>query len=389
MVLTTSTDITAQKVSEEMIRRSEESFRTLAETLPQLVWMTNEKGDQEYASMRWEEYTGKKPEGWQSWEEMLHPDDLPLITKDWLNSVATGNLYKSEARLKNKQGEFRWHFVQGEPIKNEEGKILKWIGAFTDIHDQKTLTEKLENLVAERTKELQRSNEDLQQFAHVASHDLKEPVRKIKTFSSRFEEEFGSTLNERGKLYLDKVQTAADRMFAMIDGVLTYSTINALDQGIETIALSRTFQNIEADLEILIQKKGALITCDDLPQIEGIPVLIHQLFYNLVNNSLKFSKVDRQLNIWVTGKVELKDKVATAIITVTDNGIGFDQTQAEKIFTTFARLNSKDLYEGTGLGLSLCRKIVERHGGKITAEGIKDGGATFTIQLPVKQSRPL
>ena len=385
MVLTTSTDITLQKTSEQAIRQSEEKFRTLAETLPQLVWMTDEKGDQEYTSMRWEEYTGLKPEGWESWVQMLHPDDLPLITKDWLNSISTGSLYKSEARLKNKQGEFRWHFVQGEPIKNEEGKILKWIGAFTDIHDQKTLTEKLEKLVAERTKELQRSNEDLQQFAHVASHDLKEPVRKIKTFSSRFEEEFGSTLNERGRLYLDKVQAAADRMFAMIEGVLTYSTINALDQGIETIALSRTLQNIEADLEILIQQKAAVITSNNLPQIEGIPVLIHQLFYNLVNNSLKFSKADRPLKIWVTGNVEMQEEAATAIITVTDNGIGFDQNQAEKIFTTFSRLNSKDQYEGTGLGLSLCRKIVERHGGIITAEGVPDGGAAFTIQLPVTQ----
>ncbi|HVF96016.1 MAG TPA: PAS domain S-box protein, partial [Flavisolibacter sp.] len=232
IVLTTSTDITLQKTSEQAIRQSEEKFRTLAETLPQLIWMTNEKGTQEYASSRWKEYTGVEPAGAESWQQMVHPDDMAIIMKAWVDSRTDGTIYRSEARLKNKTGEYRWHFVQGEPIRNEKGEIVKWIGAFTDIHEQKTIEEKLEKLVIDRTKELERSNEDLQQFAHVASHDLKEPVRKVQTFGSRLEQEFREQLPERAKLYLNKIQNAADRMFGLIDGVLNYSTINSLESSI-------------------------------------------------------------------------------------------------------------------------------------------------------------
>ncbi len=178
-------DVHEQKLAEDRIRESEKKFRTLAESLPQLVWMTGAKGEPEYASSRWKAYTGIDPQGPETWQQMVHPDDMPAITKNWNTSIKTGVAYKTEVRLKNENGEYRWHFVQGEPINDKDGKISKWIGAFTDIHDQKTITEKLEALVADRTKELQRSNADLQQFAHVASHDLKEPIRKIKTFAGR------------------------------------------------------------------------------------------------------------------------------------------------------------------------------------------------------------
>jgi light-regulated signal transduction histidine kinase (bacteriophytochrome) len=165
---------------------------------------------------------------------------------------------------------------------------VRWIGAFTDIHDQKTLSAQLEELVAERTKELERSNEDLQQFAHVASHDLKEPVRKIRTFGSRLSDEFGQLLPDTAKLYLGKMESAAGRMYAMIDGVLTYSTLNAMQQPFERLELTKLISDVEADLEVLIREKEATITCDQLPSLSGAAILLYQLFYNLINNSLKF-----------------------------------------------------------------------------------------------------
>ena len=380
-------DVHEQKLAEDKIRENEEKFRTLAESLPQLVWMTNEKGDQEYASNRWSEYTGIEPNGLESWQQMVHPDDLPSVTKAWIGSTETGSHYKTEARLKNKNGEYRWHFVQGQPIKDKEGKISKWIGAFTDIHDQKTITEKLEALVAARTKELQRSNEDLQQFAHVASHDLKEPVRKIKTFAGRLEWEDSENLSKAGKTYLQKMQGAADRIFMMIDGVLTYSTLNAVAQTIEKVDLAQIITNIETDLELMIQKKAATLKVQSLPQIEGAAVLLYQLFYNLINNSLKFSKANVPAMVVITAVPLRKEEDEYTQIIVQDNGIGFEPEQAEKIFGTFERLHAKDKYDGTGLGLSLCKKIAERHGGSIRAEGKLNEGAKFIILLPLKQKQ--
>jgi PAS domain S-box-containing protein len=386
LVLTTATDITLQKTSEQAIRQSEERFRTLAETLPQLVWMTDEKGTYQYASSQWMEYSGLDPYAESTWQKLVHADDISKMMQMWEKSLQTGITYRTEARLRNRAGEYRWHIVEGEPVRNEEGKILKWIGAFTDIHYQKESEQKLEALVAERTLDLERSNEDLQQFAHVASHDLKEPVRKIKTFTSRLQEELNETLNEKGRLYLSKIQGAADRMFTMIDGVLTYSTFNAAEQISEYVDLNKVIKNIEIDLEVIFQEKHAIIHYKDLPVLDGSPILIYQLFYNLINNSLKFVKTGVPPNISVTSKTVYCHEQPFAQIMVEDNGIGFEQDQAEKIFNTFARLNSKDKYEGTGLGLALCKKIVQRHDGTIEASGLSNKGAVFTINLPLKQT---
>lgn len=247
----------------------------------------------------------------------------------------------------------------------------------------------LEQEVKSRTLELrllnislQRSNEDLQQFAHVASHDLKEPVRKIRTFGSRLQDEYSEILPERARLFLDKIHNATERMFSMIDGVLAYSMLNASEQPIEEVDLNEVLKNIESDLEIFIQQKKGTIKKGHLPTIEGAPVLIHQLFYNLLNNSLKFSQAGVPPVIYISGAIT---EESIAEIGFADNGIGFDQQHAMTIFDTFARLNSKDKYEGTGLGLSLCKKIVQRHHGTITAIGTKNKGAVFTIKLPLKQ----
>jgi len=373
-------DITFQKTSEQIIQQSEERFRNLTETLPQLIWETDGKGAQKYASVRWKEYTGLEHISDETWEKIIHPEDMPIVTSAWMDSLATGHLYKTEARLKNHKDEYRWHFIQGVPIRNENDEIHKWIGSCTDIHYQKTITENLENLVSERTKELQRSNEDLQEFAHVASHDLKEPVRKVRTFASRLYAEYGDQLPETAKTYVVKMEAAVKRMYSMIDGVLLYSTLNGTGETQEIIDLNKIVHNIENDLELVIQQKNAIIQYKDLHPINGFPILIYQLFYNLINNSLKFSKPGSSL-ISVTSSLSANG----VEITVSDNGIGFDQAYSEKIFKTFSRLNSKDKYEGTGLGLALCKKIVERHKGTIRAQGKEDSGASFVISLPTTQ----
>ncbi len=363
------TDITEQRKAEEKIRENESRFRTLAETLPQMIWVSDNKGEMEYYSKEWSDYCGVI-DVTKAWEYMIHPEDKTISEKAYAKAYAQGLPFRTEIRLKNKAGDFRWHSSVAEPVKDETGTVLKWVGAITDVHDQKTLTEKLEAEVAERTRELKRSNEDLQQFAHVASHDLKEPVRKVRTFSSRLVEEFGAAVPEKGRLYLSKIEAAAERMYAMIDGVLAYSSLNAMQQGEEAVDLNKTLQQIETDLEIPIQQKEASLVYNQLPEVTGSPILLYQLFYNLINNSLKFTTPGEAPVITITASDAKQNEAAGKNldaakaylkITVRDNGIGFGNEEAGRIFKTFTRLHSKDKYEGTGLGLALCEKIVERH----------------------------
>ncbi|MGK4567128.1 sensor histidine kinase [Flavobacterium sp. 3HN19-14] len=247
------------------------------------------------------------------------------------------------------------------------------------------LSETLEQQVNKRTKELQRSNEDLQQFAHVASHDLKEPIRKIKTFIGRLEQEFDGKLSDTGTRYIERIHVATAGMFNMIDGVLAYSTTNASTHKIESVNLNEVIKNIETDLELALQETGGTIMHSDLPTLEGALVLLYQLFYNLINNSIKFAKEGIPPQITITSTNIFEHDESFSKIILADNGIGFEPEHANRIFETFSRLNSKDSYEGTGLGLSLCKKIVERHGGSIIADGSSDKGAAFTIILPLQQ----
>ncbi|HLA57020.1 MAG TPA: ATP-binding protein, partial [Flavobacterium sp.] len=265
------------------------------------------------------------------------------------------------------------------------GEPVTLLGVIQDITEQKQFADELSKQVRERTLELNRSNEDLLHFAHIASHDLKEPVRKIKVFSNMLEEQFGELLPEKGQVYLGKVQNATNRMFSMIEGILTYSAINASDQTIENVDLNEVIDNIKTDLEVLIQFKNATINSDALPVIEGASVLIYQLFYNLVNNALKFSKADVPTVITIRSVIINRDEIDYAEISVADNGIGIEQEYTNQIFNAFTRLNAKDKYEGTGLGLALCKKIVDRHHGMISATGIQNEGAVFTILLPLEQ----
>ncbi|WP_247234608.1 ATP-binding protein [Telluribacter sp. SYSU D00476] len=260
-----------------------------------------------------------------------------------------------------------------------------------DLNSTKALAEKLEKLVEERTQELQRSNQDLEQFAHVVSHDLKEPARKIKIFGGLLTREMGDELPPTAKSYLEKIESSADRLYALIDGVLQYSSAGASELKFDRVSLSEIMESVESDLEIVIQQKGATIHYENLPEINGSQVLFQQLFYNLINNSLKFSRPGIPPFIQITsGMADRAEVIRKGLsvnktytrICIQDNGIGFAQTQADKIFKSFTRLNPKDKYEGTGLGLALCKKIAERHGGTIYAEGKEGEGASIILLVP-------
>jgi PAS domain S-box-containing protein len=397
-IIGTILDITERKMAEEALTESENRFRALAETLPQLVWETDEKGNSLYASRRWQEYSGIEPKGQAEWQAVVHPDDIEANTKAWVDSLTTGHVYKNEVRLRSKTGEYRWHTVFGEPVFSDEHKIIKWVGAFIDTHVQKGFTDELERLVSERTMELEeknlileKMNSELKSFAYVSSHDLQEPLRKIQIFADRLGSTDGANLTEDGQLFLSKILDAATRMRKLINDLLSYSRLNNTEQAREDTDLTQILNDIATEMKENLQGKRAILKIHKLCTIKVVRFQFQQLFQNLISNSLKFTLPDRRPLIEVkcemvngTGikDVKLADKPYCQI-TYTDNGIGFEPEYSRKIFRVFQRLHANDKYEGTGIGLAIVKKIVESHHGVITAYGEPDKGARFDIYLPL------
>lgn len=310
----------------------------------------------------------------------IHPDDRVISEKAHKTALSTGRM-AYDIRVIHDDGREHWVHLIGSVTYDGHGQPLTILGVIRDIDEQKQFERELTEQVRERTTELQRSNDDLVQFAHVISHDLKEPVRKIKVFTNRAVDEVDP--DAPTSRYLQKVLHSADRMSMMIEGVLHYSALSAIKAEMEPVGLDKVVEQITSDLEIVIQQKGARLYCGALPTVMGIPVLLHQLFYNLVNNALKFSGKTENPVIRISLETDSIPTTGFVRISIADNGIGFDPRFSDRIFDAFTRLNSKDQFEGTGLGLALSKKIVQRHGGEITAQGHLEQGATFSFTLPV------
>ena len=383
-------DVTEQVLNRKEIEEAQEKARLAIESADLGPYEVDMLSGKIVTSERFNEIWGIKREE-VSRERLItyiHPEDLTVREKAHADSLITGNL-DYETRIIQGDRSEHWVKIKGTVLFDDKHKPIALLGVIQDITEQKRFAEELTRQVAERTLQLQRSNDDLLQFAHVASHDLKEPIRKIKIFTNMIENDYAEILPERGITYLGKVQNATDRMFSMVEGVLAYSTINSAERPIETVDLNETFEHIETDLEIIMSQKQAVIKREPLPEIEGAAVLLYQLFYNLINNALKFAKADELPVIEIAASVIEKGTLKFLKIQVADNGIGLDPDYSHKIFDAFTRLNTKDKYEGTGLGLALCKKIVERHHGTIIAKGEMGKGATFIIELPVKQSQQI
>lgn len=312
----------------------------------------------------------------------LHPEDFELRKNAYEQAELTGKL-SYEARIINDDKSIKWIRVSGKFMNDEDGTPKNIIGVVQDIHERKEFEEELKKQVLNRTEELTRSNNDLLHFANVVSHDLREPLRKIKIFNAFLKEEKENQFSENSKKYLNKIDQSSLRMENIIEGILSYSTLDKTKQPIEKIDLNEVVENIKIDLELIIKEKNAILITSELPEIDGAPILITQLFYNLIQNALKFSKANQPPRITITSSITNIKGVKAIEIIIKDNGIGFESDFFEKIFTAFERLHSKTEYEGNGLGLSLCKKIVTRHNGTISASGEKDNGAQFTVTLPL------
>lgn len=300
----------------------------------------------------------------------------------------------------------RTMLLNARQIVNENTAEKLILLAIEDITERKsteqklqTFSDELETKVRERTADLIQTNIQLEQFAHAASHDLQEPLRKIVTFSNRLQAKHHSEFSEEVSSYLKKIEDASIRMSRLIQDLLNYSSLLDHEKLFAPTDLDETLKDILNDFELLIDQKKAVINSDTLPIIEAIPLQMNQLFYNLISNALKFSVKDTPPIIDISFRLlpekELKKykglnpKLAYCEIIFKDNGIGFEQKYAEQIFTIFQRLNQQSLYQGTGIGLALSKKIVENHHGEIFVKAKENAGAAFHIILPVQQFRSL
>ena len=259
-----------------------------------------------------------------------------------------------------------------------------------------SLQKQIEAETARHAAELERSNYELQQFAYVASHDLQEPLRKIRTFSDRLEAKCKEQLDETGRECVDRMQTAAARMQSLIDGLLSLSRVTTGGHEFVPVDLQRIAEEVVGDLEAQIERVSGRVELGHLPTIQADPLQMRQLLQNLIGNGMKFHRVDEPPVVKVSGRfvhgrgerpAGFRAKEELCRIVVEDNGIGFEAKHAERIFGVFQRLHPRDVYEGTGIGLALCRRIVERHGGTIAAHSTPGAGSTFEIILPVAQAR--
>ena len=263
------------------------------------------------------------------------------------------------------------------------------------------LSEKKQNelLLQQKNIELEHVNESLEQFASIASHDLQEPLRKIRTFTSLLKHRFDKDLPGEAKELIDKINGSSERMSLLINDVLNFSRIVHTENMFVKTDLNQVLNNTLKDFDLLCSEKNASVRRDHLPIIEAIPLQINQLFYNLVGNALKFSRkgippvIDISARMLLPKETEskfrLNGQLSYAEICFNDNGIGFEQQFSEQIFSIFERLNNKQQYSGTGIGLALCKKIVEHHQGGIRAEARENKGAAFYVLLPLTQSANL
>lgn len=247
-----------------------------------------------------------------------------------------------------------------------------------DIRERKATERRLASYAVQ----LQRSNQELENFAYVASHDLQEPLRKIQAFGERLRIKADAELSPESQDYVVRMQNAASRMQTLINDLLTFSRVARAEQSFTAVDLTQVVHGVLSDLEQRIRESGGQLIVEPLPTIQAAPLQMRQLFQNLIGNSLKYHRPSEPLVIRVTANIE--DDYCE--LTVADNGIGFDNKFRERIFGIFQRLHGRTEYEGTGIGLAICRKIVERHHGTVTAFGEPGNGATFTIRLPLQQN---
>jgi signal transduction histidine kinase/FixJ family two-component response regulator len=384
----------ALKETQKALTNTVNELYSTLEALPQLAFTSNPGGEIEYVNKHWMDFAPSEK------EFPATGSGSADLQKLWKELITKRQPVEVETCLKKQgSGECYYHLLRATPIIVNH-QITRWVGTLSSIHEQKMLNEVLEQKVAERTKELVETNRnlelmnhELQQFTSVASHDLKEPLRKIQFYGSLLQEK--AELKKEMQVHLDKVVNSSRRMNNLINDLLSFASLSQ-PASFQRTELNPIFEDILSDLELLIGEKKATIDIKPIPPIDVIPGLMRQLFQNLISNALKFSRpnVAPEINIFSevftsASDTQLQEGKEYCRINVADNGIGFDEKYSAKIFTLFQRLNKKEDYEGTGIGLAIAKKIVDKHNGEITVKSTLGQGSVFSITLPLRQDAHL
>ncbi len=323
-------------------------------------------------------------------ESLIHPADRQRVGDETRKALNTGEELDIEFKIITDKEHIKIIHCLARTVKNNKGKTLKFAGSLRDVTNQRMIEEDLKNNV----QELYHSNKELEEFAYVASHDLQEPLRKISIFSDRLSDKYKDALTGDGAKYLTRMIAAADNMRSLIDDLLQFSKISKNSQPFELVKLDDILKQVSTELELTIEETATTITTNQLPEIEAIPSQMKQLFTNIIGNAIKFHKPGVAPVIKIeagalnkSGAIGLNLGTNTTWykVQVTDNGVGFEEEYALRIFQVFQRLHGKSEYPGSGIGLAICKKIVEFHKGIIYAENIPGEGSRFVFILPRHQ----
>lgn len=327
----------------------------------------------------------------EKFQEFVHPDDLELVKTANREAREFSRPYHIEFTIIDAQGIKKRVFAENYLKFDETGKLVSYNGLLKDITEKHAYQQRLESQIVQ----LDKSNHNLQEFVHVASHDLQEPLRKIATFSDRLKAKYGAALDEEGNKYISRISASCSNMQVLLEDLLDFSKLSVAPKSFEKVNIEDVIQSVLNDLDLKMEETQAEVKCSNLPVIDAYASQLRQLFTNLIQNSIKFKRKEEPLRIKVNcsdvfhqdyPELNLQKGRVYVKIEVEDNGIGFDQEFEEKIFQIFQRLHGKVEYPGSGIGLSICKKIVENHEGFIFAEGILNHGAKFTILLPQNQA---
>jgi PAS domain S-box-containing protein len=372
-------DISAKKRAERVALKGEQLFRNMADCTRIWVWLLAPDLNIHYANKALLDYLGVELDTIEHWEVYIHPEDLPdsrvLIQNAFKKRIGYGHY----VRVRRADGKYRWIFSSGEPVLSEDGEFLGYVGTSFDVQDIKEAQEKS----ARYAQQLEISNKELEHFATIASHDLQEPLRKVRIFSDQLIGITEGLLNEEGLLVLQRIQNATARMQHLIDDLLDLSKITRLGQPFKKLGLRSLTEEVITDLRYTYPDIHHQVKVQGDITIEADPNQIRQMLSQLLDNALKFHQPGQLSKVQVDIQLEGTDQ---GRITISDNGIGMKAEHLPKIFDTFVHLHHGDQYSGTGIGLALVKKIVERHHGNITVESTPGKGSKFTVLLPLTQS---
>ncbi|MBL9214060.1 MAG: PAS domain S-box protein [Opitutaceae bacterium] len=380
-------DITERKRAEETLRESESRFRTMADTAPVLIWVSGTDQRCTWFNRPWLDFVGRplEQEIGEGWIENVHADDRAGCLATYQAAFAARRPFTMEYRLRRHDGAWRWVSDTGVPRLGPAQEFSGYIGSCIDVTERKQageeirrLNAELERRVAQRTGQLEAANRELEAFSYSVSHDLRAPLRAIDGFSQALLEDFGGQLPAEGRHQLLTVRAGAQRMGALIDDLLTFSRFSRQPLKKQPVDMARLVRSALEELEP--QRRGRTFEhrVDPLPPVEGDPALLRQVWVNLLGNAHKYTRLRPVAVIEVGGRRE----GAEIVYHVRDNGTGFDPRYAARLFGVFQRLHRLEEFEGTGVGLAIVQRIVQRHGGRVWAEAAVDRGATFHFTLP-------